>query len=248
MAFSIVAVLRQSFRRLATGPALLILLTLALVQWITTLVPGQFIRATPALIQSGAGVPPVVFTGNLLPLVALVVVAVITMYLSLVTIRVFAGQWGIVEREHLTHRVGFGLLNLFGVFVFVAIVAIIGLAVLGGLLGPIGVLLWIVLFLVFAAAAFFAPAFVAVEDDNVLTAFRKSGRVLAQNPLTVAALLIALAVVNVVLQAIGGIVIDALGSFFLLELLVSTVIAALGSVFLWITVARAYDHLGVESV
>ncbi|HET7323879.1 MAG TPA: hypothetical protein VFJ06_06075, partial [Halococcus sp.] len=59
-------------------------------------------------------------------------------------------------------------------------------------------------------------------------------------------LLIAIAIVNAVLQAVGSAVADALGSVAVVGLFVATVIAGIGSVFLWITVARAYDHLGVE--
>lgn len=243
MAFSVVTVLRQSLRRLATGPAFLLLVTLAVVQALAAYVPGQFVRPAPGLVQSGAGGPPLVFTANPLPVVASLLAFVVSVYLALVTIRVFAGQWGIVEREHLTRRVGFGLLNLFSVFVAVALVTTVAQIVLAGLLGIFGLVLWLVLFLALAAASFFAPAFVAVEDDDFLTAFRKSIGVLTRSPVQVAGLLLALAVVNTVLQAAGSALIDALGSVAFLGPLVFTAVGALGLVFLWITVARAYDHL-----
>lgn len=245
MTLSVIGVLRQSLRRLATGPALLVLLAFAVVQTIATFVPGQIVRV-PAMFTAGGGAPAVMFTGNPLPVVALVVGAVISIYLSLVTIRVFAGQWAIVEREHLAHNVGFGLANLIGIAIVLGVILAVCFAVLVGLLGGIGILPWIVVFVLLLAWAFFAPAFVAVEDDNLLTAFRKSGRVLAENPLRVIALLIAIAIVNAVLQAVGSAVADALGSVAVVGLFVATVIAGIGSVFLWITVARAYDHLGVE--
>jgi hypothetical protein len=218
------------------------------VQTVAAFVPGQFLRPTPGVIGSGAGGVPVVFTGNPLPVIASVLAGVIGVYFSLVTIRVFAGQWGIVEREHLTHRIGFGLLNLIGISIVLAVVLGVGLVVLAALLGVIGLGLWLVLFFALVAVAFFAPAFVAVEDDNLLTAFRKSGRVLAHHPLRVAGLLLALAIVNVVLQALGGFVVETLGLVALLGPFVLTVVSALGSVFLWIAIARSYDHLDGTSV
>lgn len=249
MTFSVLGVLRQSLRRLATGPALLVLLALVVVQMVTTLVPGQSFRTTPALLQSGGGPAPILFTGNPLPVLAGVLGTVVSGYLALVTIRVFAGEWGIVEREHLTHRVGWGLLNLYGTFVIIALVAGLGLVVLVGVLGPLGLLLWSVLTLVVVAASFFAPAFVAVEDDNLLTALRKSVRVLARHPVKVAALLLALVVLNVALQAAANAAVDALaGSFALLGLVAVVVIGSLGSVFLLIAVARAYDQLSTQAI
>lgn len=247
MSFSVLAVLRQSLRRLATGPALLLLLALVVVQTTAALVPGRSFRTVPGLVQSGTG-SPVLFTGNPLPALAGALGALLSGYLALVTIRVFAGQWGIVEREHLTHRVGWGLVNLYGVAVVLAVVFAVGLVVLGGLLGLVGLLLWTVFLLVVVAATFFTPAFVAVEDDNLLTALRKSAGVLTRNPLRVAALLVALLVVNAVLQAATRVMLNVLsGSPVVLGLLVSTVIGALGYVFLLIALARAYDHLGTAS-
>jgi hypothetical protein len=246
MAFSVLTVLRQSLRRLATGPALLVLLALAVVQTLAAFVPGQFVRTTPSVIGTGDGTAPVVFTGNLFPLLASLVVALVGIYLTLVTIRVFAGQWGIVEREHLTHRVGFGLLNLFGISLVLAVAAVVGV-LLTTLLGLVGAVLWLVGFLVLVAAAFFAPAFVAVEDDNVLSAFKKSFGVLGRSPLQVAGLLLALVVVNALLQAVGSAVAGALAAIPVVGALVLTVVSGLGSVFLWIAIARAYDHLGTEA-
>jgi hypothetical protein len=248
MAFSVVAVLRQSLRRLATGPALLLLLALAVVQWLAALVPGQFVRPTPALAETGAGASPVIFIGNPVPVVASIIALGVGVYLALVTIRVFAGQWGIVEREHLTHRIGFGLANLFGLFVGLAVVFAVGRVVIAGFLGVIGVLLWAVLVLVLVAVAFLAPAFIAVEDDNLLTSSEKSIRVLTRSPLQVIGLLVALAVVNVVLQALGGFVVGAVVTVAFLESFALTVVSAVGSVFLWIAIARSYDHLDGTSV
>jgi hypothetical protein len=243
MTFSVVTALRQSLRRLATGPALLVLLGFVIVRLLIAFVPGRIIRLSAPLAAAGTSVPTVVFTGNPLPVVALVVWAVVLAYLSLVTIRVFAGQWGIVEREHLTRRVGFGLANLLAIGILLTVVLAIGLFILVVLLGVIGVLLWFLFGLAVFAAAFFAPAFAAVEGDSVLTAFRKSGRVAAQNPQTVVALAVALAVVNLVLQVVGTRVVTALGSFVLLGVFVLAVASALGVVFIWIAIARAYDQL-----
>lgn len=247
MAFSVLTVLRQSLRRLATGPALLVLVALAVVQAIARFVPGEFARTTPGVIGAGGGGAPVVITGNPLPLLASFVVAVVGVYLALVTIRVFAGQWGIVERDHLTHRVGFGVANLLGVSVVLAIGLGVG-AFLAIALGLVGIALWVVLFLVLLAASFFAPAFVAVEDDDILTAFRKSFGVLRRSPGRVAALLLALVIVNALLQALGGVVTDAVASIGIVGPLVVTIVSGLGSVFLWIAIARAYDHLEPTAV
>ncbi len=246
MAFSVLTVLRQSLRRLATGPALLVLLGLAVVQTLAAFVPGQFIRTTPGVIGAGGGGMPFVVTGNPLPVLAGFVVALVGIYLTLVTIRVFAGQWGIVEREHLTHRVGFGLANLLGISVVLAVALGAG-ALFAVVLGLVGILVWLVLFVVLLAASFFAPAFVAVEDDDVLTAFRKSFGVLRRSPLRVAALLVALVVVNALLQALGTVVVGAVASVVPVGPLVLTVVSGLGSVFVWIAIARAYDHLGATS-
>jgi hypothetical protein len=246
MAFSVLTVMRQSLRRLATGPALLVLIALAVVQTLAALVPGQFARTTPGVIGAGGGGSPVVVTGNPLPLLASLVVALVGVYLALVTIRVFAGQWGIVEREHLTHRVGFGLANLLGVSIVLAVAVVVGalLVVLGGLVGAV---VWLVAFLVLVAASFFTPAFIAVEDDNVLTAFRKSFGVLRRSPVRVAALLVTLVVVNALLQAVGSAVAGAVASVPVVGPFVLAVVSGLGSVFLWVAIARAYDHLGTTA-
>jgi hypothetical protein len=246
MAFSVLTVLRQSLRRLATGPAILVLLALAIVQTLAGFVPGQFVRTTSGVIGAGGGGSPIVFTGNPLPILASLVVAVVGVYLALVTIRVFAGQWGVVEREHLTHRVGFGLANLFGVSIVlaVAIVAGVFLTALGGLVGAV---VWLVAFLVLVAVSFFAPAFIAVEDDNILTAFTKSFAVLRRSPGRVAALLVALVVVNALLQAVGSAVAGAVAAIPVVGPFVLAVVSGLGSVFLWVAIARAYDHLGATA-
>ncbi|WP_435077077.1 hypothetical protein [Halococcus sp. AFM35] len=247
MAFSVLTVLRQSLRRLATGPALLVLLGLALVQTIARFVPGQFARPTPGVIGAGGGGSPVVFTGNPLPILAGLVVALVGVYLALVTIRVFAGQWGIVEREHLTHRVGFGVANLLGISIVLAVAAVIGVfvTVLGGLVGAV---VWLVAFLVLVAVSFFTPAFIAIEDDNVLTAFKKSFGVLRRSPVRVAALLVALVVVNAILQAVGSAVAGAVASVPVVGPFVLALVSGLGSVFLWVAIARAYDHLETTAV
>jgi hypothetical protein len=242
MAFSVLTVMRQSLRRLATGPALLVLLGLAVVQALAALVPGQFIRAAPGVIGAGGGGAPFVVTGNPLSLLASFVVALVGIYLTLVTIRVFAGQWGIVEREHLTRRVGYGVANLLGVSVVLALALAAG-ALFAVVLGLVGIFLWLVLVVVLLAASFFAPAFVAVEDDDVLTAFRRSFRVLRRSPLRVAALLLALVVVNAFLQALGNAVAGVVASVAVVGPLVLAVVSGLGSVFVWIAIARAYDHL-----
>ena len=246
MAFSVLTVIRQSLRRLATGPALLVLVALAVVQALAALVPGQFVRTTPGVVGAGGGGFPFVVTGNALSLLASFVVALVGIYLTLVTIRVFAGQWGIVEREHLTHRVGYGVANLLGVSVVLALALAAG-ALFAVVLGLVGLLLWLVLLVALLAASFFAPAFVAVEDDDVLTAFRRSFRVLRRSPLRVAALLLALVVVNALLQVLGNIVADVVASVAVVGPLVLAVVSGLGSVFVWIAIARAYDQLGTAA-
>lgn len=242
MTLSVSSVLRQSLRRLATGPALLVLVAFIVIQLLVAFVPGRIFKF-PTPLATSAGMPTVVFTGNYLVVIALVVWAVVLTYLSLVTIRVFAGQWGIVEREHLTRRVGFGLLNLLGIGILLSVVLAAGLFVLVVLLGVIGVFLWFLLGLALFVAAFFAPVFAAVEGDTFLTAFRKSGRVVTQNSQTVVALAIVLAVVNIVLQLIGTKIVGELGLTALLGTVVLAVATALGAVFVWIAVARAYDQL-----
>lgn len=242
MAFDVLTVLRQSLRRLATGPALIIAVVFIVFETAAALVPGRFIGVTPGIIGSGAGTSPIVFAANPLPAVAELVVLVVGLYLSLVTIRVFAGQWGIVERDHLTHRVGFGLLNLLGITVAVGIVMAIGLVGLAGLFGIVGLVVGVVLVLVVATIAFFAPGFIAVGDDNALKALRKSLGVLSASPLHVISLLIALLVVNVVLQAIGTLIAGVLGPVSFLTPLVLTFFGALGTVFFLIAIARAYDQ------
>lgn len=239
MAFSVGTVLRESLRRLATGPALLILLALVVVETAVALVPSG--RTDPGLIAAGAGASPMLFTANPLPLVASLVLLVVLLYLSLLLVRVFADQWGIVERHHLTHNLGFGLLNFLGVFV-VGLVALVVRVVLAALFGPLGLAVGFVVVVAVAAASLFAFAFVAVEDDNVLTAFRRSFGVLASAPLAVAGLVVVLVLVSVVLQLVGGLVVGVLGPVAFLAPLVSTLVDMLGIVFLFIAAARAYDH------
>lgn len=247
MTFSVITVLRQSLRRLATGPALLVLLALAVVQTVAALVPGQFVRPTPGIIGSGTGASPVVFTGNLLPLVASILSALFTGYLALVTIRVFAGQWGIVEREHLTHRIGWGLVNLYALGILLSVL-VSAAGFVASALGLVGLGILIVFILALLFVAFLAPAFVAIEDANVMAAIRRSVRAASNAWLNIAAVVAATVLVSIVLSAVGGRVTAALsGPLAPAGAFLGTVLSGVALVFIWITVARSYDNLGLES-
>ena len=93
----------------------------------------------------------------------------------------------------------------------------------------------------------FAFAFVAVEDDNVVRAFRRSFGVLADAPLAVAGLVVVLVLVSVVLQVVGTLLVGVLGPVSFLAPLVSTLVDMVGVVFLFIAAARAYDHWTAEA-
>ncbi|WP_160134058.1 hypothetical protein [Halococcus salsus] len=244
MAFSVGTVLRESLRRLATGPALLVLLALVVVETAVALVPSG--GADLGLIAAGGGASPPLLTASPLPLVASLVLLVVLLYLSLLLVRVFADQWGIVERHHLTHNLGFGLLNFLGVFV-VGLAALVVRLVLAGLFGIVGIAVGFVVVVVVAAASLFAFAFVAVEDDNVVRAFRRSFGVLADAPLAVAGLVVVLVLVSVVLQVVGTLLVGVLGPVSFLAPLVSTLVDMVGVVFLFIAAARAYDHWTAEA-
>ena len=247
MTLSVFTVLRQSFRRLATGPALLVLLALAVVQAVGALVPGRSFQPAPGPIGAGVSGLPVVFTGNPLPVVASIVSALFTGYLALVTIRVFAGEWGIVEREHLTQDVGWGLANLYALAIVLSLlVSLAGLV--GSALGLLGLIALVVFVLSLLFVMFLAPAFVAVENANVVAAIRRSVRATSTAWLQIAAVVAATVLVSVLLSAVAGRVTDALiGTLYPVGVFLGAVLSGAALVFLWITVARAYDELETGS-
>lgn len=230
MTLSVATVLRESLRRLATGPALLLLLALAVAQTLAALLAGPVYRIAPAAL-AGAGD---LFRLVLEPvsLVALALVCVVAGYVGVVTIRVFATEWGVVEREHLTRAVAKTLANwLAGALVLFVCVAV-GLVVL------------VVPGLFVLAVFLLALPFVAVEDANAATALRRSFRATEGHRTTLLALAVAVLVVDTLLFAVSVAVVAALsGALAPLGLFVGTLAVAVGFVFLWITMARAYASL-----
>ena len=231
MTLSVATVLRESLRRLSTGPALLLLLALAVIQTLAALLAGPVYRVVPDAALSGTGDP---FSLALEPvsLIALGLVCVIAGYVGLVTIRVFATRWGVVERDHLTHGVAAGLANwLAGALVVAALVAA-GLVVL---IVPGAFVL---------GALLLALPFVAVEDANAVSALARSWRATDGHRTTLLALAVAVLLIDAVLFVVSVALTNWLaGSLAPLGLFAGTVAVAIAFVFLWIAMARTYASL-----
>ena len=228
MTLDVATVLRESLRRLATGPALLLLLALATIQTLAALLAGPVYRITPDAVLSGAG-DPVALALEPLPVIGLALVCVLAGYVGLVTIRVFATRWGVVERDHLTHGVASGLVNwLVGALIVAALVAV-GLAVL---VVPGAFVL---------AALLLALPFVAVEDANAASALARSWRATDGHRTTLLVLVVAVLLIDAILFVASVALAAALaGSLAPLGLFAGTVAVAVAFVFLWIAMARTY--------
>ena len=228
MTLDVATVLRESLRRLATGPALLLLLALATIQTLAALLAGPVYRITPDAVLSGAD-DPVALALEPLPVIGLALVCVLAGYVGLVTIRVFATRWGVVERDHLTHGVASGLVNwLVGALVVAALVAV-GLAVL---VVPGAFVL---------AALLLALPFVAVEDANAASALARSWRATDGHRTTLLVLVVAVLLIDAILFVVSVALAAALaGSLAPLGLFAGTVAVAVAFVFLWIAMARTY--------
>ncbi|WP_049898685.1 hypothetical protein [Halococcus agarilyticus] len=231
MTLGVATVLRESLRRLATGPALLLLLALAVIQTIAALLAGPVYRVAPDAVLSGTG-DPFDLALEPVPLVGLALVCVVAGYVGLVTIRVFATRWGVVEREHLTHGVASGLVNwLAGALVVAAFVAV-GLAVL---VVPGAFVL---------GALLLALPFVAVEDANAVSALARSWRATDGHRTTLLALAVAVLLIDAVLFVVSVALATALaGSLAPLGLFAGMFAVAIAFVFLWIAMARTYAGL-----
>ena len=231
MTLDVATVLRESLRRLATGPALLLLLALAAIQTLAALLAGPVYRITPDAVLSGAG-NPVALALEPLPVIGFALVCVLAGYVGLVTIRVFATRWGVVERDHLTHGVASGLVNwLVGALIVAALVAV-GLAVL---VVPGAFVL---------AALLLALPFVAVEDANAASALARSWRATDGHRTTLLGLAIAVLLIDAILFVVSVAFAAALtGSLAPLGLFAGMVAVAVALVFLWIAMARTYAGL-----
>ena len=236
MTLDVATVLRESLRRLATGPALLLLLALAAIQTLAALLAGPVYRITPDAVLSGAG-DPVALALEPLPVIGFALVCVLAGYVGLVTIRVFATRWGVVERDHLTHGIASGLVNwLAGALVVAALVAV-GLAVL---VVPGAFVL---------AALLLALPFVAVEDANAASALARSWRATDGHRTTLLVLVVAVLLIDAILFVVSVALAAALaGSLAPLGLFAGMVAVAVALVFLWIAMARTYAGLDDTAV
>jgi hypothetical protein len=231
MTLGVASVLRESLRRLATGPALLLLLGLAVVQTLVALLAGPVYRIVPDAVLSGSGEP---FTLALapVPVIGLAVVCVVAGYVGLVTIRVFATRWGVVERDHLTRGVAPALANWLVGALIVAVLVSIGLVVL-------------VVPGAFVLAAFLLVLpFVAVEDANAVSALRRSWAATDGHRTTLLGIAVVVLAIDAILFVVSVVLATALtGSLAPLGLFAGTVAVAIAFVLLWIAMARTYAGL-----
>ncbi|WP_273836756.1 hypothetical protein [Halococcus sp. PRR34] len=231
MTLGVASVLRESLRRLATGPALLLLLAFAVVQTLVALLAGPVYRIVPDAVLSGSG-DPFTLTLDPVPVIGLAVVCVVAGYVGLVTIRVFATRWGVVEREHLTRGVAPALANWLVGALVVAVLVAIGLVVL------------IVPGVFVLGALLLALPFVAVEDANAASALRRSWAATDGHRTTLLGIAIAVLLIDAVLFAVSVVLATALtGSLAPLGLFAGAIAVAIAFVLLWIAMARTYASL-----
>ncbi|PSP90130.1 hypothetical protein BRC90_02455 [Halobacteriales archaeon QS_4_69_34] len=234
MSFSVATVLRESLRRLFTGPALLLALALAVVETVVAVVLGPVYRVGSEALS---GAPDAIeFAPAPLSLLGLALVVVVAGYVGLVTTRVYATEWGIVEREHLTRSVAAGLANW-----------IVGASLLGALVAA-GLALLVVPGVFVLAAGLLALPFVAVEGENAATALGRSWRASSADRVALVGLAVAVLAVDFLLFGVAlavGAALDA--GLALLGLFAGSVAVAVALVFAWIAMARAYGALAANA-